>query len=114
MVTFQHFVSQRGVFIAKYIVPAFAFKLLPGEVTSELGFVRKRGRDMEGILGRANIKPKGLDLTSASTMFQKENMWVGARISPCIYAKEFGFYPEGRENLLKDCKQDHDMTGFVI
>lgn len=106
--------GQRGVCIAKYIVPAFAFKLIPGEVISELGFVRKRGRDMEGIIGRANIKPKVLDLASASIMFQKENMWVGARISPCIYAEEFGFYPEGYENLLKDCKPDHDMTGIVI
>lgn len=113
-VTFQHFVGQRNIFIARYIVPAFAFRSLPGVVTSELGFVRWRGRDVEGILGSVNIKLKGLDLTWASTMLQKKNMRAGARIRPWIYAKEFGFYPEGHENVLKDCRQGHDMTRFVI
>lgn len=31
-----------------------------------------------------------------------------------IHAKESGFYPEGDGKVLKDCKQRHDMSGFVI
>lgn len=44
-------------------VPAFAFKLFPGEVTSELGLVRGRERRVKGILSRVTIKRKDLDLT---------------------------------------------------
>lgn len=52
-----------AIFNAKYTVSAFAFKLLPRELTSDLGLVRRKGREVEGILGRANLKCKGFDLT---------------------------------------------------
>lgn len=54
-----------AIFIAKYTVSAFAFafKLLPVEVTSDLGLVRRKGKGVEGILGRENLKCKGFDLT---------------------------------------------------
>lgn len=105
----------RSIFTANYIGPCIGLRIVlrGGNVWTGLGQGKGEKSGRHSKQSDYQTRRPWLDLSQYRVLEEHESKGQNHE-GPCFHAKEFWFYPEDNEKLLKDYKQDRDMTRFMI